>query len=64
MSMVTSLAPVIGSDAAAKLAKRAVDEGRTVRDLCASEGILPADQLADLLDPRKMTEPGVGTGGE
>ncbi len=64
MSMVTSLAPVIGYDAAAKLAKRAVDEGRTVRDLCVSEGILPADQLDDLLDPRKMTEPGVGAGGE
>jgi fumarate hydratase class II len=64
MSMVTSLAPVIGYDAAAKLAKRAVDEGRTVRDLCVSENILPADQLDDLLDPRKMTEPGVGAGGE
>ena len=45
MSMVTSLAPVIGYDNAAKLAKRAVDEGRTVRDLCVSENILPADQL-------------------
>ena len=64
MSMVTSLAPVIGYDAAAKLAKRAVDEGRTVRDLCVSEHILPADQLDDLLDARKMTEPGVGAGGE
>lgn len=64
MSMVTSLAPVIGYDAAAKLAKRAVDEGRTVRDICVSESILPADQLNDLLDARKMTEPGVGAGGE
>ena len=64
MSMVTSLAPVIGYDAAAKLAKRAVDEGRTVRDLCVSENILPADQLDLLLDARKMTEPGVGAGGE
>ena len=64
MSMVTSLAPVIGYDAAAKLAHRAVDEGRTVRDLCVSEHILPLDQLDDLLDARKMTEPGVGAGGE
>ncbi len=64
MSMVTSLAPVIGYDAAAKLAKRAVDEGRTVRDLCVSENILPLDQLDDLLDARKMTEPGGGVGGE
>ena len=64
MSMVTSLAPVIGYDNAAKLAKRAVEEGRTVRDLCVSEKILPLDQLEDLLDARKMTEPGVGAGGE
>ncbi len=64
MSMVTSLAPVIGYDAAAKLAKRAVDEGRTVRDLCVSERILPPDQLDILLDARQMTEPGVGAGGE
>ena len=64
MSMVTSLAPVIGYDNAAKLAKRAVEEGRTVRDLCLSEQILPADLLNELLDSRKMTEPGVGAGGE
>jgi len=64
MSMVTSLAPVIGYDAAAKLAKRAVDEGRTVRDLCVSEKILPLDQLETLLNARQMTEPGVGAGGE
>ena len=64
MSMVTSLAPVIGYDAAAKLAKRAVDEGRTVRDLCVSENILPLDQLTELLNARQMTEPGVGAGGE
>ncbi len=64
MSMVTSLAPVIGYDSAAKLAKRAVDEGRTVRDLCLAEGILPAGQLDALLNPRAMTKPGVGAGGE
>jgi len=64
MSMVTSLAPVIGYDNAAKLAKRAVEENRTVRDLCVSEKILPAEQLDELLDAYKMTEPGVGAGGE
>jgi fumarate hydratase class II len=64
MSMVTSLAPVIGYDNAAKLAKRAVEENRTVRDICVSEAILPIDQLEELLDPYKMTEPGVGAGGE
>jgi fumarate hydratase, class II len=64
MSMVTSLAPVIGYDQAAKLAKRAVDENRTVREICVTESILPTAQLEDLLNPYKMTEPGVGAGGE
>jgi fumarate hydratase class II len=64
MSMVTSLAPVIGYDKASKLAKRAVDEGKTVRALVTEERILPEDQLNELLDPVKMTAPGVGAGGE
>ncbi len=64
MSMVTSLAPVIGYDVAAKLAKRAVDEGKTVRALVTEDKILPPDQITELLDARKMTEPGVGAGGE
>ena len=64
MSMVTSLAPVIGYDKAAKLAKEAVDQGKTVRALVAEQGLLPEAQLNELLDARKMTEPGVGAGGE
>jgi len=64
MSMVTSLAPVIGYDNAAKLAKRAVEEGKTVRALVTEEGALPAAEIEELLDARKMTEPGVGAGGE
>jgi len=64
MSMVTSLAPVIGYDAAAKLAKRAIEENRTVRDLVTDEGVLSEAQIKDLLDPWKMTEQGVGAGGE
>ena len=64
MSMVTSLAPVVGYDKAAKLAKQAVDEGKTVRALVTEQALLPVDQLNELLDARKMTEPGVGAGGE
>lgn len=64
MSMVTSLAPVIGYDNAAKLAKRAVEEGKTVRALVTEEGAIPAAEIEELLDARKMTEPGVGAGGE
>ena len=64
MSMVTSLAPVIGYDAAAKFAKRAVDENKTVRQLLTEENVLPIEQLNELMDARAMTEPGVGSGSE
>ncbi|OIP99031.1 MAG: aspartate ammonia-lyase [Zetaproteobacteria bacterium CG2_30_46_52] len=57
MSMVTSLAPVIGYDKASDIAKRAVKEGKTVRQLCLDENILPASELDALLDPRSMLFP-------
>jgi fumarate hydratase class II len=63
LSMVTSLAPVIGYDRAAEIAKRAVKEGKTVRALCRELAVLREDELTRLLDPRSMTEPGLGTGG-
>jgi fumarate hydratase class II len=64
MSMVTSLVPAIGYDKAAAIAKKAVAVNKTVRQLCLEERILPEAELDDLLNPRKMTEPGVGTGGD
>jgi fumarate hydratase class II len=58
MSMVTSLAPIIGYDRAAKIAKESAATGRTVRELCIEQNVLPADQLAAALDPVEMTKPG------
>jgi len=57
MSMVTSLAPVIGYDRASQIAKQAVKEGKTVRQICQEDKILPADVLHDLLDPSSMLAP-------
>ncbi|TWU66303.1 class II fumarate hydratase [Crateriforma conspicua] len=57
LSMCTSLNPLIGYDKAAKLAKQAFAEGRTIRELCQAEGILPETELTEALDPWKMTEP-------
>jgi fumarate hydratase class II len=56
LAMCTSLAPVIGYDQAAALAKRAHSEGRTVREVALDEGVLPPERLSDLLDPMSMTE--------
>ncbi len=59
MSMVTSLAPIIGYDAAAKIAKASVETGKTVRELCIEGNVLPPEELEAALDPARMTAPGV-----
>ena len=58
MSMVTSLAPKIGYDRAAEIAKESARTGRTVRELCREKNVLPAAELEAALDPVGMTEPG------
>jgi fumarate hydratase class II len=64
LMMVTSLAPVLGYDAAAKLAKEAFAEGKTIRQLVKEKKLLDDKKLDALLDPRAMTEPGGdGAGG-
>jgi fumarate hydratase class II len=55
LAMVTALAPVIGYDAAAAIAKDSVKTGKTVRQLCLERNVLPPDDLARLLDPLTMT---------
>ena len=55
LALVTALVPELGYDRAAALAKRAYEEGRTIRELLTAEGILPPAKLDDLLDARKMT---------
>jgi fumarate hydratase class II len=58
LSLATALAPHIGYERAAEIAKRASREGRTVREVAREEGILPHDELDRILDPRRQTEPG------
>jgi fumarate hydratase class II len=62
LMLATALAPEIGYDAAAALAKDALKSGRTIRELATERGIA-ADRLDELLDPAAMTEPGLGRGG-
>lgn len=62
LAMCTTLAPVIGYDRAAAIAKKAFETGKTVRQVALDEKVLPEDRLAALLDPRAMTEPGASAG--
>jgi len=57
LAMCTALAPVIGYDAAAKIAKEAYRTGKTVREIARARKVLPESRLAELLDPWSMTMP-------
>jgi fumarate hydratase class II len=64
MAMVTSLAPKIGYDRAAEIAKESARTGKTVRQLALEKKVLPEAELNAALDPVAMTEPGgEGSGG-
>ena len=58
MAMVTSLAPKIGYDRAAEIAKESARTGKTVRQICLEKKVLPEAELNAALDPVAMTEPG------
>jgi fumarate hydratase class II len=58
MAMVTALAPKIGYDRAAEIAKESAKTGKTVREICVDKKILPKPELERALDPVAMTEPG------
>ena len=58
MAMVTSLAPIIGYDKAAEIAKESAKTGKTVRQICREWKVLPDAELTKALDPVAMTRPG------
>jgi fumarate hydratase class II len=59
LAMCTALAPVIGYDAAAAIAKESHATGKTVREIARERRVLPEDTLARILDPMRQTEPGI-----
>lgn len=57
LMIVTSLAPEIGYDKAAKIAKQALAENKNIRELVKAENLLDDATLVRLLDPDAMTRP-------
>jgi len=57
LAMCTSLAPQIGYDEAAAIAKEAYATGKTVREVVLAHGVCDEKRLAELLDPLAMTKP-------
>src|ERR1700737_3697216 len=62
LMLATALAPAIGYDAAAKIAKEALATGRTVRQVARERTKLAAEELDRLLDPSRMTGPSLEVG--
>jgi fumarate hydratase class II len=59
LALCTALAPAIGYDAAAAIAKESYTTGKTVREIARARKVLSEEALTRILDPLRMTEPGV-----
>src|SRR6185295_3611100 len=57
LAMCTSLAPLIGYDKAAEIAKESFATGKTVRQMALERKVLSEAELNGALDPRGMTYP-------
>jgi fumarate hydratase class II len=55
LAMCTALAPVIGYERAAKIAKLAYESGRTVREVALETSGLAKEKIEELLDPKRQT---------
>ena len=59
MALATALNVQIGYDKASEVAKAALEEGKTVREVALERGYLDEAEADAVLDPRKMTERGI-----
>src|SRR2546421_1690871 len=62
LAICTALAPHIGYDAAAEIAKDAARSGRTIREVALDRTSLSEEELNRILDPASMTKPGLEGG--
>lgn len=57
-ALATVLNPYIGYDAVAQLVKMALAENKSLRQVLIEKDVIPEKYLNEILDARKMTEPG------
>ena len=55
--MCTSLAPIIGYDAAAEIAYEAFKTGKTIREVVLEKKLLDKKTLERVLNPKNMIKP-------
>ena len=59
VGLVTALNPIIGYKAASRVAKKALETGRLVREIVLEEGLMDEKQLDEVLSPERMTRAGI-----
>ena len=57
LMLVTALAPKIGYDNAALIAKRAFENNTSLRDEAITSGLIQPEEFDELIDPSRMTSP-------
>jgi aspartate ammonia-lyase len=58
-SIATALNPVIGYSRAAEVVKKSLRTGKTIPEVCLEDKVLSEQELKEILDPHRMTEPGL-----
>ena len=58
-SIATALNPVIGYSRAAEVVKKSLATGKTIPEVCLEDKVLTENELKKILDPHRMTEPGL-----
>ncbi|KGA96833.1 aspartate ammonia-lyase [Alkalihalobacillus alcalophilus ATCC 27647 = CGMCC 1.3604] len=59
VGIITAINPHVGYEVASRVAKEAIETGRSVREICLERGILSEEELNEILDPKEMTNPGI-----
>jgi fumarate hydratase class II len=57
LALATALTSKIGYDQAARIAKKAYEDGKTIRQIVEEEGLFSKEELKLLFDPRSMSAP-------
>ncbi len=58
-SLITALIHYIGYDRASELAKKALKQEKTIREILIEEDILPKEKIEKILNPYQITKPGI-----
>jgi fumarate hydratase class II len=59
LGLATALNSIIGYEKAAEVAQESQQTGRSIKEIVLDKGYLTAEQMAGVLDPAKLTGPGI-----